>query len=229
MSDALSSELAAFDAELKALETATASSETKPAPSSTQGPRAPKVISSAPVRASTSATSSAAVATSAPVSGARVPPSQWATPDQITSQLRAEGLIVPQPGLTTPAVPSAAMPPPVPPAPVAAKDLFIESASFQGVRPGYVYKSGLRGVGYYLEGSAADPISSNAQPPGIAVLPSGTSATPPVPASASSSTTRDPKCVGLVEPPIAQGISSLASSPHAKPHAHAACERSTRT
>ena len=126
-------ELAAFESELKALES---TSEPKPAP---QLPRAPQVISSAPVR------TSQAVALSAPASGMRVPPSQWATPAEIQSQMRAEGLIVPAPQSTL--APGGYEPRP---------EAFLMAPSFQGPKPGYVFKSGVRGVGYYLEGAVVE-------------------------------------------------------------------------
>ena len=50
----------------------------------------------------------------------------------------------------------------------AAKPPFIGAASFQGARPGYVFKQGPKGVGYYLEGAAAAAagIAAAKPPPG---------------------------------------------------------------
>jgi len=132
-------ELAAFDAELRALESSTASSADAAKPAA--GPRAPKVISSAPVR-SAAVMAAGTVAMSAPLDGKRVPPSQWATPDQITSTLRSEGLVVPTQSTGAASLPEG-------PA------SFIVSAIFSGQKYGYVFKAGDKGVGYYHE-SALD-------------------------------------------------------------------------
>jgi len=140
-------ELAALDAELRALESSTA--EPKP------GPRAPKVISSAPVRSS--AVSAVATASAPTINGARLPPSQWATPDQIAAQLRSEGLVVPLP------------PPQVILPALSASDPFIPSSTFTGPKAGYVFKAGPKGVGYYLEGASTSAASSSSALPHASV------------------------------------------------------------
>ena len=134
--------LAEFDAELRALESATA-------PAAAAAPRIiaapPKVISAAPVMRG-AATSSAS--TSEP--GKRVPVSEWRTPEEISEQLRAEGRIVPQ------------LPPPVNRADVMP---FIAAVAFSGAKPGYVFKNGELGLGYYLEGGAAAAARPSHMPP----------------------------------------------------------------
>jgi len=125
-------ELAAFDAELKALE----SSAAAPAPA---GPRAPKVISAAPVR---SAPPQPPTITGA--GGAKLPPSQWASIEQITSAMRSEGLPIP-----STAVPEVEKP--------KAPEAFISSETFSGARPGYIFKAGAKGLGYYLDAPAPEP------------------------------------------------------------------------
>ena len=87
----LTDELAAFDAELKALEASSGASAS--ASQSTISAPATKVISAAPVRSTISG--QPAVSVSAPVAGAKVPPSQWATPAQIIDSLRSEGRVAP--------------------------------------------------------------------------------------------------------------------------------------
>jgi hypothetical protein len=159
----LGDELAAFDAELKALETSSTTSAPLPT-----GPRAPKVISAAPMRA-------AAPSNLAAVGGARLPPSQWATPEQITSAMRSEGLVVPRA--------DAGSAPSKPPSDAA----FIAAAVFEGAKPGYAFKAGAKGVGYYLDSGMA----ANLPPTRPAAFDTSRAAPPPSSsgARASSSST----------------------------------------
>ena len=121
-------ELAAFDAELKALEAAPA------APAAPRvAPAAPTVISSKPM-----------LGKAAPVSDARNKPvSEWASPDQIRRELGMMGLPVPNPLQTAP-----------PAHELANSQRYIPAPHFTGPRPGYVFKTGMQGTGYYLEEAA---------------------------------------------------------------------------
>ena len=47
----------------------------------------------------------------------------------------------------------------------AGKPLFVPSASFAGAKPGYAFKSGDRGLGYYLDLESADMREVDATPP----------------------------------------------------------------
>ena len=53
------------------------------------------------------------------------------------------------------------------PAPPPPKVLFSPAASYGGARPGYVFMTGSRGLGYYLEGTEAPPAPSAAPPPPV--------------------------------------------------------------
>ena len=137
--------LAEFDAELKALESATA-------PAAAAAPRiiaaAPKVISAAPVIRGPVASSSEM--------GKHTPVSEWRSPEEIREQLRAEGKIVPQL------------------APVRHDTMpFHAAVAFSGAKPGYVFKNGEQGLGYYIEGGTA-AVAAAARPSHI----------PPPPAAA---------------------------------------------
>ncbi|KAL3920384.1 MAG: hypothetical protein SGPRY_005269 [Prymnesium sp.] len=76
---ALDDELAAFEAELHSV----AADSSKPTPLA--GPRAPKVISAAPVRSAPSSTSGMPT-----VGGPRIPVSEWQPPEQLASQIQSE-------------------------------------------------------------------------------------------------------------------------------------------
>ena len=147
----MDAELAAFENELKALESAPTA------------PKPPKVqtISAAPVK-SCSATTSVASSISAPP-GRSLPPSQWATPDQIRADLGAQGFIVPM----VPSGPSATEAPArssIKPA------SFMPASSFLGARPDYVFKNGSQGLGYYHEDARTLPMKP---PPQLLPPPSG--------------------------------------------------------
>lgn len=95
-----------------------------------------------------------------------MPVSEWATPQQITNQLRAEGLPVPQSQSSQPMLPpppGGGAPymhaqPPQPPQPVVRDSApFIAAPAFSGAKPGYAFKAGPRGLGYYLEGARPTP------------------------------------------------------------------------
>jgi hypothetical protein len=165
-------ELAAFKAEMGGLlDDEPASAATTSAPPAASSARvisaaAPMVISAAPVRSC-----SINAAASAPTN-TRLPPSQWASPDKIRAQMAAEGFIVPHQPSAVAAAPAASSSSiaassssslPTPPSSGAP---FIPAASFKGARPGYVFKSGTAGVGYYLEGAAAPPPPPMPPPPG---------------------------------------------------------------
>jgi len=56
-----------------------------------------------------------------------------------------------------------AAPAPAPPA----KPAFSPAASYGGARPGYIFMTGSRGLGYYLEGTEAPPAAVEAPPPPV--------------------------------------------------------------
>jgi len=93
---------AAFEAEMEAL----------PAPKAAAGPQAPKVIMAAPSGPTRRRSPS-------PPKGlpSHLPPSQWQSPDELASQIRADnpGVAMPQLGAAAPAAPGYGAPPPPPP------------------------------------------------------------------------------------------------------------------
>ena len=145
-SSGIDDELAAFENEMKALESGGAAAA--PAPQPRIIAAAPTIISAAPVLGRPQ---------QPPVidaSGKRLPVSEWASPGELVESLRAEGAVLPV-QLTAPS----SMPQPPPPT-----ASFIEANTFIGPKPGYVFKSGPRGLGYYKE-AMANPYA----PPSTAV------------------------------------------------------------
>ena len=142
-------EFAAFTSELDALESAppAAAAATGSAAFASATVPVPKVISAAPVRAAPPLPAgSLSLSEKVNPGFVKLPPSQWATPDELRAKLAAEGLPVPM-GQAAPM----AVPPPPPPKPA-----FIHEPTFEGARPGYVFKTDIQGTGYYLEGPAVE-------------------------------------------------------------------------
>ena len=139
-------------------------------------PAAPKIIAAGPtvISAKPSGPSShqpgqlSATVVEAGGTVRRLPVSEWAKPEELARQIAAEGLPMPQlphqMGLLPPGARRDDMMPPVTPP-------FIPSTTFSGARPGYVFKSGQLGVGYYHEnaGSApfVPPLPQAPRPPGL--------------------------------------------------------------
>ena len=111
-----------------------------------------------------------------------MPPSQWATPDELRASLAKEGLPVPKlplappVGATTSAPSSSSIPSSSSVGGASGGNLsasFMPASTFMGARPGYVFKSGAQGLGYYLEGAKHLP-----PPPTSSTLRQGQGASP---------------------------------------------------